>query len=78
MLLKSGPVHEAFLKDYLSKSDPALEAYYRGLVFTGKASMPKALATDADVVAFVAKTKGAIGYVSAGAAAAGVKTLDVK
>ena len=30
------------------------------------------------VIAYVAKTKGAIGYVSAAAATAGVKTLELK
>lgn len=78
VLEKDGPVHEAFLKGYLSKSDAALQTYYRSLVFTGKGSMPKMLATDAEVVAYVAKTKGAIGYVSVGASTAGVKTLDIK
>ena len=66
------------MKEYLSKTDAALQTYYRSLVFTGKASMPKTVATDADVVAYVAKTKGAVGYVSAGAGTAGVKTLEVK
>jgi len=78
VLEKDGPAHEAFLKAYVGKTDTALETYYRSLVFTGKASMPKVLAADAEVVAYVAKTKGAIGYVSAGASTAGVKTLDVK
>jgi ABC-type phosphate transport system substrate-binding protein len=55
-----------------------LQTYYRSLVFTGKASMPKTLAADTEVVAYVAKTKGAIGYVSASAATEGVKTLEVK
>jgi ABC-type phosphate transport system substrate-binding protein len=36
------------------------------------------LAADAEVVAYVAKTKGAIGYVGGGASTAGVKTLEVK
>jgi ABC-type phosphate transport system substrate-binding protein len=78
VLEKGGAAHEAFLKGYLGKTDAALQTYYRSLVFTGKGSMPKVLAADADVVAYVAKTKGAIGYVSSGAATAGVKTLDVK
>ncbi len=78
VLLKSGPAHAAFLKDYIGKTEAALETYYRSLVFTGKASMPKMVASDAEMTAYVAKTKGAIGYVSAGASAAGVKTLDVK
>jgi ABC-type phosphate transport system substrate-binding protein len=78
VLEKGGATHEAFVKEYLGKSDSALQTYYRSLVFTGKASMPKTLGADAEVVAYVAKTKGAIGYVSGGTAAAGVKTLDVK
>lgn len=78
VLLKGGAVHASFLKEYLGKTDNALETYYRSLVFTGKASMPKTLATDAEVEAYVAKTKGAIGYVSASSAGAGVKALEVK
>lgn len=78
VLLKDGATHEAFLKGYVGKTDAAFETYYRSLVFTGKASMPKALATDAEMVAYVAKTKGAIGYVSPAATTAGVKTLEVK
>jgi len=75
---KGGAAHEAFLKEYVGKTDAALETYYRSLVFTGKGSMPRTVASDAEMVSFVAKTKGAIGYVSAGTAAAGVKTLEVK
>ena len=77
VLARAGSAHEAFLKD-LGKTDSALSAYYRRLVFTGKASMPKICASDADVIAYVAKTKGAIGYVSAEAKAPGTKTLGVK
>ena len=78
VLEKGGAAHEAFIKEYLGKTDAALQTYYRSLVFTGKASMPKTLAADAEVVAYVAKTKGAIGYVNAAAGTAGVKTLEVK
>jgi hypothetical protein len=75
---RGGPVHEAFVKEYLGKTDAALQTYYRSLVFTGKASMPKTLRADAEIVAYVAKTKGAVGYVSAAASTAGVKILAVK
>src|SRR5258707_13370853 len=44
---KSGAAHEAFLKEYLGKTDAALSIYYRSLVFTGKAFMPTMLASDA-------------------------------
>ena len=78
VLEKGGPAHEAFLKQYLGKTDSALETYYRSLVFTGKGSMPKSLASDADVAAYVAKTKGAIGYVGGAATPEGVKIIEVK
>ena len=78
VLEKGGPVHEAFVMKYLGKTDAALQTYYRSLVFTGKGSMPKTLGADAEVVAYVAKTRAAIGYVSAGTSTAGVKTLEVK
>jgi ABC-type phosphate transport system substrate-binding protein len=78
VLEKDGAAHEFFVKTYLGKSSSALQTYYRTLVFTGKGSMPKSFGKDAEVVAYVAKTKGAIGYVSADADTAGVKVLDLK
>jgi ABC-type phosphate transport system substrate-binding protein len=75
---KGGATHEAFLKEYVGKTDAAVGTYFRSLVFTGKASMPKSVATDADVVAYVEKTKGAIGYVAAGTSTGEAKVLDVK
>jgi hypothetical protein len=78
VLEKGGAAHEAFLKEYLGKTDAALNTYYRSLVFTGKGAIPKTLASDAEVVAYVAKTKGAVGYVTASTPVAGVKELEVK
>ena len=78
VMLKGGAVHQEFLKEYVGKTEAALGTYFRSLVFTGKGSMPKTLGSDSEVVAYVGKTKGAIGYVGADAATAGVKTLDVK
>ena len=78
VLENGGAAHEAFVKHYLQKTDAALQIYYRSLVFTGKASMPKMLGSDAQVVAYVARTRGAIGYVSAATSTAGVKTLEVR
>ena len=77
VLSTSGPAHRAFLA-YVGKTDAALSAYLRGLVFTGKASMPRTLDSDAAVVAYVAKTRGAVGYISVSAPAEGTKTLTIK
>lgn len=78
VLLKGGPVHQTFVRQYLGKTDAALEIYYRSLVFTGRGLMPIALPSDAAVVAYVARTNGAVGYVSAAATIAGVKILEIK
>jgi TonB family protein len=77
VLEKNGPVHEAFLREYLGMSEDDLQAYYGTLAFTGRGSKPKALGSDAEVVAYVARTRGAIGYVSSAASAEGVKTLAI-
>ena len=77
VLEKGGPVHDAFLKEYLGRSDDDLQKYYLTLVFSGKGTMPKAVGSDAEVVAYVAKTRGAIGYVSSATDAPGVKVLTI-
>jgi TonB family protein len=74
---KRGPAHEAFLHDYLGQTDDELQKYYQTLVFTGKGQMPKTVSSDAEVVAYVAKTRGAIGYVGADASLEGVRTLAI-
>jgi TonB family protein len=74
---KGGVTHEAFVHEYLGKSADDLQTFYRSLVFSGKGSMPRELGSDAEVVAYIARTKGAIGYVSAEAPTEGVKTLTV-
>jgi hypothetical protein len=78
VLLKGGPVHETFARTLLGKSEESLQNYYRSLVFSGAGGVPKAFSSESDVVSYVAKTKGAIGYVSASATTAGVKVIEVK
>jgi hypothetical protein len=78
ILLKAGTIHEEFLQAYIGKNDTAYRAGWRSLVFSGQASMPKSLDTDAEVVAFVAHNAGAIGYVSKATPHEGVKVLAVK
>ena len=78
VLEREGATYQAFLKEYIGKTDSALTIYYRSLVFTGKASMPRTLKSDAEVVAYVAKSKHAIGFVGANADTSGVKILEVK
>jgi TonB family protein len=77
VLQKRGLAHEVFLKEVLHQSDDTLQNYYRTLVFTGKGQMPKAFGSDAEVLAYVARTRGAIGYISTTTESEGVKTLVI-
>lgn len=77
VLARGGAAHEAFLKQVLGRSDSDLQLYYRSLAFTGRGAVPKTLDSDEAVVAYVAKTRGAIGYVSTSTDAEGVRTLDL-
>jgi TonB family protein len=78
VLAKDGTAHEAFLRQYLGESNEQLQLYYHTLIFSGKGSMPKEVRSDAEMVAYVARTKNAIGYVSADTATEGLKTLRVE
>lgn len=78
VLAEKGPAHDAFLQKYVGKSDTALRMHLKSLVFAGKGTMPKSFSDDSAVLLYVAKTKGAIGYVSPAAPTAGVKKLEVK
>jgi ABC-type phosphate transport system substrate-binding protein len=77
VLKKPGPQLADFCLQYLGKTETGLLIYYRSLVFTGKWSMPASLNSDAEVVAYVANTRGAIGFVGSATDLRGVKTLKV-
>ncbi|MEO8096570.1 MAG: hypothetical protein ABI811_02635 [Acidobacteriota bacterium] len=66
-----------FSAEYLGKSEAALRTYYRSLVFTGKWSVPVTLNSDAEVIAYVARTRGAVGFIEATSITPGVKILKV-
>lgn len=74
---RKGPTHETFVREFLRENTSSLQSHYGALVFTGKALMPKFLNSDAEVLIYVTRTRGAIGYVDAYANSDGVKVLDV-
>ena len=78
VLLKAGAVHDEFLSAYVGKGDTPFRAGWRSLVFSGQASMPKSLDSEAAVVEFVAHNPGAIGYIGRATPHEGVKVLTVK
>jgi ABC-type phosphate transport system substrate-binding protein len=70
-------VHETFLKAYVGKSPSQFATAWKKIVFTGKASAPVNAKSDAEVVEAVAKSAGAVGYISDPAAAAGKAGVTV-
>jgi len=78
VLLKGGAAHEEFLNLYVGKSDAAFRAGWRSLLFSGQSTMPRTFDSDAEIVEYVARTHGAVGYISRSSSHAGVKTLAVK
>lgn len=66
-----------FTKDVHGKSVGQVRAYWQQSVFAGKATPPKEVDSDAEVIEFVKSNPGAVGYVSSGASTAGVKVITV-
>jgi ABC-type phosphate transport system substrate-binding protein len=68
-------VRTEFEKKALKKSSSQVKAYWSKRVFSGKGKPPKEVVSDAEVIAFVAATPGAIGYVDAASVNDTVKSV---
>lgn len=73
-----GSVRDAFCSEVLGKSMGVVESYWTQAIFSGKAVPPPEKKNDAEVLAYVKETPGAVGYVSPGAPLEGVKRLNLK
>jgi len=78
VMLKNGPVHSEFATDFLGRSPVSLMVIWRGLVLSGQSAMPKAFDSEDEMVKFVAKTPGAIGYIGVKTPHDDVKVLEVR
>jgi ABC-type phosphate transport system substrate-binding protein len=73
------PVREAFSRGVLRQTLPAVEAYWQRQIGSGRATPPPVKSTDAEVLAYVAATPGAVGYVTGGLnLTPGVKQLRLR
>jgi hypothetical protein len=64
VILKGGPAHEVFVKNYCYESPNEFRAQWQKAIFTGQGAMPKAFDSEAALLAYVEQTPGAVGYVS--------------
>ena len=77
-MLKSGDLHEAFVKTYLDRTPSRFVTYWRQVVFTGKGVPPRSFGNEDDLRDFVAHTPGAVGYLHGAGDTTGVKVLQVR
>jgi ABC-type phosphate transport system substrate-binding protein len=75
---KTSALRAAFAKRVHGRATTAIDAFWQQQIFSGGESPPPSKASDDEVVAWVKATPGGIGYISAGAAPAGVKVVAVK
>lgn len=73
----SSPVRRRFSEEVLARSVAIVRLYWQQRIFTGRDIPPPELDTDADVVQYVLKRDGGIGYVSAGANVGACKTVTI-
>ena len=69
------PVRSQFYTQVAGKDEAQVKAIWSKLVFTGKATPPKEMASSADVVKAVAADPNAIGYVDKAAVDGSVKVV---
>jgi len=70
-------VRAAFSREIHGREVEAIQTAWQRAVFAGRGEPPPEMASDDEVIAFVASHPGGIGYVSESAATDKVKVLDV-
>jgi ABC-type phosphate transport system substrate-binding protein len=77
-ILGSSETHQSFVQTYTRKTESQFQAWWKRKLFTGTGKFPPKFSTDQEMIDYVAKTEGGLGYVSSGAAIGdGVKILTV-
>jgi ABC-type phosphate transport system substrate-binding protein len=71
-MLKDGPVHRSFVEDILDRGLSKFATYWKQIVFTGQGVPPKSFGSEEELLDYVARTPGAIGYISTRPRAEGV------
>jgi ABC-type phosphate transport system substrate-binding protein len=71
-------VRRAFSDDVVKKSVSAVKSYWQQMVFSGRGVPPPEMDSEDEVVAFVLKNRGAVGYVSATTNVLGAKILPLR
>jgi len=68
---------QKFCAEVLNKSLKEVDSYWQGQVFSGKEAPPPTMSSDREMITYVSRTPGAIGYVSSSASIEGVEVVNV-
>lgn len=71
-------VRRKFSEEVLNRSVTAVRSYWQQVIFSGRDVPPPELASDAEVVSYVLKNAGAVGYVARSANLNGAKVISVQ
>jgi ABC-type phosphate transport system substrate-binding protein len=72
------PIRRRFSEQVLRRSVASVKTYWQQLVYSGRDVPPPELDNDWQVVRYVLKHPGALGYISPGASLEGTKVLTVR
>lgn len=70
-------LRERFSEQILGMSVDVVESHWQAQVFSGRNTPPRAFASDSEVLDYVRRTPGAVGYVSGATAISGVTVIRV-
>jgi ABC-type phosphate transport system substrate-binding protein len=71
-------VRRKFSEDVLKRSIAAVRSYWQQLIFAGRDVPPPELTGDAEVVSYVLKYAGAVGYVAPSTKLNGAKVISIR
>jgi ABC-type phosphate transport system substrate-binding protein len=70
-------VRRVFSREVLQRNLASVESFWNGQVFSGRGTPPPTAQSDAEVLAYVRGTPGAVGYVSSSASTSGVRVITI-
>lgn len=76
-LAPNSSIRNTFSTSIHGKAVSAIRNFWQQAAFSGAATAPPEKANDSDVIEFVKKNPGAIGYISSSTSADGVKTITI-
>ncbi|MBN2105246.1 hypothetical protein JW835_14510 [bacterium] len=78
VMLQEGEARNAFIKNIIKKTPIAFKNYWNTALFTGRGVPPVAFENEEDLIHYIQKNPGAIGFISEETSAENVKVLQIE